>query len=142
MNDKIQRLYDKVYDELEQYVKKNSMYNPSIFKTEPNEKLFPIIIVKELPRTSIYNDLSYKDELYYYSMEINIYAMQKGNIAGSTITAEIATIIERFFKDVYRMNVKVFRDAPNVDTSVHRNIITVKCIIDTKYKDKLILYPK
>ena len=102
---------------------------------------FPKVIIKELPRTSKYTTLVYTDELYNYGLEINVYAIQNGNLASATIGDEIARWVEKFFKEIYRMTVKVSRDVPNSDTSVYRNLIQVRCLIDTKYRDKLVLLP-
>ncbi len=141
MLDEIQGLYDNFYHELKSYLLDNSIYLPSVYKKEPENKKFPKVIIKELPRTSKYTTLVYTDELYNYGLEINVYAIQNGNLASATIGDEIARWVEKFFKEIYRMTVKVSRDVPNSDTSVYRNLIQVRCLIDTKYRDKLVLLP-
>ena len=39
------------------------------------------------------------------------------------------------------MNVKVSKNVQNEDTSVARDVVQATCILDTKYKDKLVIYP-
>lgn len=141
MLEEVQGLYDEIYQELKNYLLENSIYEPHVYKKEAENKLFPKVVFKELPRNSVYTTLKYTDELYTYGLEINIYAIQDGNLAGATIANELAKWVEKFFKDVYRMTVNVSKDVPNKDTSVYRNLIQVRCLIDTKYGDKLIILP-
>ena len=75
-------------------------------------------------------------------MEINIFAQNKGNISGVTIKDEIRRHIETYFQDVLRLKIRVVPNAPNVDDSIYRCVIYVSCKVDTKYKDKLVLYPR
>lgn len=139
MNEQIQQLHNKFTLELKEYLDKNSIYSPLTIKTEVESKEFPKVVVKELPRNSSYTTLKYTDERYFYGLEINVYAIQKNNVSKTAIAEEITNLIETFFRDVYRMNVKVSKDVPNTDTSVFRSIVQVTCVIDTKYKDKLII---
>lgn len=142
MNEIIQQLYDKFCQEITIYLNEHSIYSPVLYKKEVENKIFPKVIAKELPRTSEYDDLKYSAEKYYYGIEFNVYAIQNGDIANSTIADEIANHIETFFKEFYHMTVKVSKNVANVDKSVYRNIIQATCVIDTKYKDKLLIYPK
>lgn len=141
MNEYIRELYDKFYQELKTYLVDNSIYAPHIYKKEVENKEFPKVVIKELPRDSYYTTLKYGDERYNYGLEINVYAIQDSNIPAPTIADELTNLVETFFRDIYRMSVTISHDVVNVDTSVYRNLIQVNCIIDTKYKDKLIILP-
>ncbi len=141
MLESIQKLYDEITLNLREFLKDNSTYNPTVYQDTPKEKEFPIVIIKLLPYTVDYTTKKYTDEMYHYGLEINIYSVQKENIARQTIANEITDHIERFFHEVYRMSVQVSKNAPNEDTNVTRNIVQATCLIDTKYKDKLVIYP-
>ena len=141
MLESIQKLYDSFFKEIKEYLVNNSIYSPYIFKREPEEKLFPIVIVNELPRTFEYTTLKYTDEIHTFALEINIYAMQKSNVSAITIANELTSLIEKYFYEKYKVKIKVSKNVSNIDTSVIRNIVQINCHIDTKYKDKLIIYP-
>lgn len=141
MNKWMQGLYDKIYRELKQYLIDNSIYNPYVYKSEIENTNFPKVIVKELPRDSYFTTLKYGDEVYNFGLEINVYALPNSDIPSATISTEISNHIETFFKEQYRMSVNVSHNIVNIDTSVYRDLIQVKCIVDTKYKDKLVIYP-
>lgn len=141
MNKWVQGLYDKIYQELKQYLDDNSIYTPYVYKREAENTNFPKVIVKELPRDSYFTTLKYGDEKYNFGLEINVYALPDGDIPSATISTEISNHIETFFKEQYRMSVNVSHDVPNIDTSVYRDLIQAKCIVDTKYEDKLVIYP-
>lgn len=142
MIDSIQKIYDDIFYKLKEYLENNSSYNPYVKKREPNDKLFPLVVIKELYETSKYTTLSYGDEIYNMDLEINIYAIQNGKIANVTIANEITFLIEKFFKENYKVNIKISLDVANIDTTVMRNLITVSFKIETKYKDKLVISPK
>ena len=141
MIEKVQNLYDEVYENLKKFLQENSIYKPAVYKSSPEEKAFPLVIIKLLPYTNEYSNLKYTDILYDYGFEINVFAIQSGDVAKQSITSEISNHIENFFNNIYRMNVKVSKDVANEDTSVARDIIQSTCTIDTKYKDKLVIYP-
>lgn len=142
MIEQVQEIYNSLYQELKEYLTNNCKYNPYICKKEPNDKKFPIVIFKELDRDSIYTTLKYTDEIYYIYFEINIYSIQNSEISNISIANEITNQIEKFFKENYKIKVKVSYDVPNIDTSVYRNLISISFKVETKYKDKLIISPK
>lgn len=141
MLEEIQQFYDFIYKDLKQFILDSSKYNPYVFKKEPEDKLFPLVIVKENHRNGVPTTLSYTDYKYTFSMEINVYALNKGNLSGSTICKEVSDLIEKYFREKYRMNIQINPNAPNVDSSVNRTLIYVDCTLDTKYKDKIVIYP-
>ena len=141
MREKIQKFYDNLYVELKEYVLNNTNLNPYIFKEAPKEKLFPVIIIREIPREAQYTTLKYTDEKIEFNLEIDIYAIQTNNIAGMTICKELSNVVENFFNTVYRMKMRITPNAPNVDIDVNRTLINVNCVLDTKFKNNLVIYP-
>lgn len=141
MIESIQHIYLQIKEELEVYLQDNSLYNPAVRTREPNEKIFPIVIVKELSDDSVYTTLKYTDEIYYIDLNIDIFAIQKNNISNMTIANEITNKIEQFFRDNYKVKVRTSRDVVNIDANVYRNIVRVKFKVETKYGDKLIISP-
>ena len=142
MLDDVQNLFDDVFfPELKEYITSNSSYSPYVFKQEPEDKLFPVVVVKQSDVTGKYTTLKYTDYIYPFNMVINVYAVQNGSISNATICDELTNIIEEFFYDVYKMKVQTCKNVANIDTNVHRNILYVSGRIDTKYGDKLIIYP-
>lgn len=141
MLEQVQKLYDEIYMNLKEYLQKKSVYRPEVFKDAPQIKKFPIVIIKLLPYTVEYTTKKYTDEIYHYGLETNIYAMQLNDTAKQTIANEISNHIEHFFKEEYRMTTKVSKNVPNEDESVARDIVQSMCLLDTKYKNKLVIYP-
>ena len=137
----IQQFYDFIFTDLKEYISSNSEYKPYIFKKEPEEKLFPLVTIKELSRNGSHTTLKYTDYRYVFALEINVYSLSEKGIAGKTICKEVSDLIERYFTEKYRMNVTVNPNATNIDGSVDRTLIHVDCTLDTKYKDRLIIYP-
>ncbi len=142
MIENIQHIYKQMLNELKTYLQENSTYKPNVYEREPNKKEFPIVIMKELYDNSTYTTLKYTDEIYYLDYEIEIYAIQKGNISNMTIANEITNKIEQFFKDNYKVRIRASRDVPNIDPNVFRNRVTIRFKVETKYRDKLIISPR
>lgn len=138
----------KFFPEQKKYVEKHSIYKPYVTKAMPQvSKEFPVVPTKLLPITNQYNNFSYGEETYSFGIEINVYAQDKTidgkKVSKRTICNEVAKHIVDYYKINYRVTIKTTLDAPNVDSNVHRNIITVTGIVDTKYGlDKLVIYPK
>lgn len=141
---KLHELYEETYSNLKEYISENSIYKPNCKKIKPNEVAkYPLVTCVEGEYDYSYTTLKNTDEIYNYNlMEINIFAQNQGNISGVTIKDEIRKHIETYFQDVLRLKIKVVPNAPNVDDSIYRCVIYVSCKVDTKYKDKLVLYPR
>ena len=142
MLESINNIYETIFEELKTYLQDNSLYNPYVYKIESNNKLFPVVVVKELFNESNYTTLKYTDEIYYIDLEINIYAIQNNNVSNMTICNELTYLIEKFFKENYKVKVIISKDVPNLDTLVYRNLVNINFKVETKYKDKLIISPK
>jgi hypothetical protein len=145
----VEEIFDiKFYPELKEYVEETNIYDAKVVKVNPQDsKVFPIIPVKLLPKiTNKYNNLSYGEETYSFGIEIDIYAIDKTvdnkKISKKTICDNLTKLIVSYIKDNYHFTISVTHDAPNVDSSVHRNIIQLKGVLDTKYgNDNLVIYP-
>lgn len=140
----VEELFEtKFFPELKKYVEQKSIYGPQVTKAKPQEsKVFPIVPVKLLPTRNKYNNLSYGEETYTFGIDINVYAMAKEDKSKRTVCNEITSHIVDYFKTNYHVTIRIELDAPNVDSSVHRNIIRITGKLDTKYGfDKLVIYP-
>ena len=139
---------EKIYPELKEYIETNSLYNPLVTKSKPTiSKRFPIIPVKLLTYNNKYNNLSYGEETYRFGIEIDINCQDKQiddkQVSRRTICEELIELIMQYFKNNYRVRIRVNPNAINTDERVHRAIIRITGIIDTKYGlDRLIVYPR
>lgn len=136
----------KIYPELKSYVESNSKYMPLVTKALPQEsKVFPIVPVKLLNERNRYNNLSYGEETYTFSIEIDVYTQDKivdnEKISKTTICNEITDKVIDYFKNNYHVTIQVNYDTINLDTSVHRNNIRISGTLDTKYEN-LVIYPQ
>lgn len=132
-----------IYPQMKQYVETNSIYSPLVThrKSEQSKK-FPIVPVKLLPVTNYYNNQSYGEQTYTFGIEINIYAIDIGDVSKRTVCNEVTDKIAKFFEDNYHVTIRIRPDVPNVDDNVQRNNIRISGILDTKYgMDKLVIYP-
>lgn len=132
-----------IYPNLKTYVEETSIYNPKITKKRTQEsKIFPIVPVRLLYSKNTYNNLSYGEETYIFSIEIDVYTIDIGNTSKRTICNEITKVINDFFKENYRMTIKTVIDAPNADSNIQRNNIRITGKLDTKYGlNNLVIYP-
>jgi hypothetical protein len=137
----VTKFYDLVFSELKEYLINNSVYKPYIFKSEPKDKLFPVVVVENITKKKEYTTLKYSEPKYSFALNINVYAIDTKNIASQVICDELSNLIENFFTEEYRMSININPNSPNIDENVKRTIINVSCTLDTKFKDKLIIYP-
>lgn len=145
----VENLFDtKFFPEQKQYVESKSIYKPHVTKAMPQtSKDFPIVPTKLLPVKNQYGNLSYGEERYSFGVEINVYAQDMTidgkKVSKRTICNEVTSHVVDYYKTNYRVTIKTTLDAPNVDSNVHRNIIRVTGVVDTKYGlDSLVIYPK
>ena len=141
MIERINSIYNEIYNDLRNYIKDNSKYNPFVGNKEPNEKRFPVVVIKDNYKDSTFTNLKYGETIYYIDLEINVYAIQSDNIPNNTIANELTNIIETYFYDNFKLNIKVSKNIPNIDSLVYRNLINVRMKLDTKYKDKIMISP-
>ena len=139
---------EKIYPELKEYIETNSLYNPLVTKSKTTRsKRFPIIPVKLLPYNNKYNNLSYGEETYRFGIEVDINCQDKQihdkQVSRRTICEELIELTMKYFKNNYRVRIRVNPNAINTDERVHRAIIRITGIIDTKYGlDRLVVYPR
>lgn len=58
------------------------------------------------------------------------------------ICDSLCKMIVEYIKSNYHFTIKVTHDAPNMDTNVHRTIIRLNGVLDTKYgNNNLVIYP-
>lgn len=138
----------KFYPELKEYIEENNQYSAKVVKSySEDSKIFPLIPVKLLPRiTNRYNNLNYGEETYSFGIEINIYAINatidNTKVSRKTICDNLTKLIVDYVKDNYHFIIHITHDAPNIDDNVHRNIIQLNGVLDTKYgNDNLVIYP-
>lgn len=134
---------DKIFPELKQYVEEKSIYNPTVTKAMPQQRISQCIVpVKLLPVTNKYNNLSYGEETYTFGIKVEIYAIASGKTSKRTICNEVAEQVVNYFKTNYHVTIKTELDVINADSNVHRNIVNITGILDTKYGlDNLVIYP-
>lgn len=156
----VENIFDTIfYPNLKSYVESNNIYNAKVVKVSPQDsKVFPIIPVGLLSVTNRYNNLNYGEETYSFGIEVNIYAVdftqeitETNNgvtnvtykkISKKSVCDDLTNLIVNYIKSTYHFTVKVTHDAPNVDDNIHRNIIRLTGVLDTKYgDDNLVIYP-
>lgn len=136
-----------IYTNLKEYVESNSIYSPKVTKKQTQEsKVFPIVPVRLLPIENKYNNLSYSEETYTFGIEINIYSQDKYTnnlkVSKKTVCDEVTNKVIEYFKNNYKVSIKVEYDMPNIDSNIHRNYVRITGKLDTKYgSDKLVIYP-
>ena len=141
MVDEINNVYLEIYNDLKNYIINNSKYNPYIGNKEPNNKKFPVVVIKDIYKDNNYTTLKYGERVYFIDVEINIYAIQFNNIPNNTIANELTNIVEKYFIEKYKLNVKVSKNLPNIDNLVYRNLVNIRLKLDTKYKNKIMISP-
>lgn len=141
MVESINKIYSDIYNDLKNYIINNSKYNPYVGNKEPNDKKFPVVVIKDNFKDSNYTNLKYGERIYIIDLEINIYAIQYNNIPNNTIANELTDIIEKYFEEKYKLNIKISKNIPNIDSLVYRNLVNVKMKLDTKYKNKIMISP-
>ena len=113
-------VYDEIFKYAQKYIKENSKYSPKVLKDTPPDKKFPLIIIKQI-RDDLYGEnLDKTDQRFYIGYEIEIYSINKENIAKQAITQELVRLVNDVFDEHYGMNRKANRDVPNVDMDVYR----------------------
>ena len=152
----VEDVFDEtIYPALKEYIESHNDYSAKVVKKAPQDsKVFPIIPISLLPITNTYNNLSYGEETYSFGIEINIYAIDETievtnnnetsseRVSKKTICDNLAKLIVEYIKDNYHFTIRVTHDAPNVDDNVHRTLIRLTGVLDTKYgNDNLVIYP-
>ena len=159
----VENVFDNVfYPSLKEYIEAHNDYSAKVVKIDPQDsKVFPIIPIRLLTVTNRYNNLNYGEETYSFGIEINIYAIDKTIEKTTTPTQEgeepivtykkvskkmicdnICEMIVDYIKSNYHFVIRINHDAPNMDGNVHRTMIRLTGVLDTKYgENNLVIYP-
>ena len=122
-------VYDQIYQYAKKYIKDNSKYSPKVLKDTPPDKTFPLIIVREI-RDDLYDEnLDKTDQRFNIGYEIEIYTMNKGQVAKQEIANEVIKLVNDVFDVHYGLRRTFNRQIPNVDTDVYRH--------DMRYEGKI-----
>lgn len=147
--DLVQEVFnDKIYPELKSYIENNSIYQPLVVKSKPSvSKVFPIVPIKLLPSQNTYGNLSYTQENFSFGIEIDINAQDKTiddkKVSKRLICEEITNWIVKYFKENYRVTIYIDSNATITDDNVHRALIRISGVLDTRYGiDNLVIYPR
>lgn len=151
-----------IYTDIKEYVEQHNTYSAKVVKVDAQDSnVFPIIPIKLLSIINRYNNLNYGEETYSFGIEIDIYAVdttveetippsQEGGeptvtykkISKKMVCDDLTNLIVDYIKSNYHFTVKVIHNAPNIDQNVHRTIVRLTGVLDTKYGDSnLVIYP-
>ena len=120
-----------IYPNLKAYLEEHSNYSPYVTKRLPqNSKDFPIVPVKLLPFSNIYNNLSYGEETYPFSISIEVYAVDTEDVSKRTICNEVTKWIDTYFKEKYHI----------IDDNCETDAYWIN--IDEFNNNKKLLYPE
>ena len=123
-------VYDEMFKYAKSYIVQKSQYAPKVLKDTPPDNKFPLIIIKQI-RDDLYSEnLDKTDQRFYLGYEIDIYTINKSNIAKQTIASELKKLLNDIFDEHYGMNRKFNQQTPNVDTDVYRWTMRFEAKID------------
>ena len=123
-------VYDEIFQYLKKYLSENSSYSLKVLKDTPPSKYFPLVIVKEVQDDLYSENMDKTDQRFNIGYEIEIFTMDKGNIAKQTIADEIKKLINDVFDEHYGMNRKTNKQLDNADTDVYRWYMLYEAKID------------
>lgn len=112
------KLYDRLYDGLNEHIKKSLNYAVSVQK-KPFGDTFPMVVFKEISSTSISNQ-SFMESYSAYGYEIDIYAKSIGEKDGLEIAREICEVCSDLFDHQLKFKRIMCRPTPNIDTTIDR----------------------
>jgi len=124
-------VYDEIFDYAEKYIKDNSKYAPIILVTPPEEtKVFPLIVITETNNILADETLKKSESQYRLEYEIEIYAIDKGNIPKEIIIQELKKLVNEVFDNHYGMLRRACIPTPNADRNVNRLYMRYSALID------------
>ena len=123
-------VYDEIFQYLKGYISENSIYSPKILKDTPQSKYFPLVIIKEV-RDDLYSEnMDKTDQRFNIGYEVEIYTMDKDDIARQTIANEIKGLVNEVLDEHYGMDRKSNKQLDNADTDVYRWYMLYEAKID------------
>lgn len=123
-------VYDEIFQYAKKYIKEQSKYSPTVLKSTPPSKKFPLILIKQTKDNLYSENLDKTDQRFNLSYEIEIYSMDKGTIAKQIITDELVGLINDVFDEHYGMNRRFNKEVPNADADVFRWVMRYAGKID------------
>ena len=114
-------VYDPIFQYGKKYIIEKSKYSPKVLKDTPPDKTFPLIIIREI-RDDLYDEnLDKTDQRFNIGYEIEIYTINKGQIAKQEIANELINLINDVFDIHYGLRRTLNQQIPNVDNDVYRH---------------------
>ena len=114
-------VYDQIFQYGKKYINEKSKYSPKVLKDTPPDKTFPLIIIREI-RDDLYDEnLDKTDQRFNIGYEIEIYTINKGQIAKQEIANELINLINDVFDIHYGLRRTLNQQIPNVDNDVYRH---------------------
>lgn len=124
-------VYNGIFKDAQKYIKANSKYNPFIYKDTPQEQnKFPLVIIKQIDDPLYDENLDKTDQRFNLVYEIEIYTINKENIARQTITEELVKLVNDVFDIKYGFTRKTNNPIPNIDLNVDRRHMRFEAKID------------
>ena len=121
MINRLPNVYDEIFQYAKKYIKEKSKYSPKVLKDTPPDKTFPLIIIREI-RDDLYDEnLDKTDQRFNIGYEIEIYTINKGQVAKQEVASELVNLINDVFDVHYGLRRTFNQQIPNVDTDVYRH---------------------
>ena len=128
-------VYDEIYENSKKHITEKSKYSPYVLSNPPQEtKVFPLVIISEINNTLENENLDKSDPKYRLGYEIEIYAIDKGNIQKQVIIQELKGLVNEVFDDHYGMYRRACIPTPNADRNVDKLYMRYDAIIDEDKK--------
>lgn len=126
-----------IYPDMKEYVLRKSLYNPNLDDCDT----YPYIKAKILNISNKYNSLSYDEEIFEFTINVDIFSKDTETESKNVICDEITKHIIDYYKSNYRVTIKVTFDLEN-EQKAYKNNIQIMGKLDTKYGlNNLVIYP-
>lgn len=124
-------VYNGIFQDAKKYIQSNSQYKPIVSKDTPQESnKFPLVIIKQIDDPLYDENLDKTDQRFNLVFEIEIYTIDKDNIAKQVITEELKKLVNDIFDIKYGFTRKANNPAPNIDLNVDKRYMRYEGKID------------
>lgn len=113
-------VYDQIFQYGKKYIQEKSKYSPDIFKDIPEDKSFPLIVIREINNSLWNENLNKTDQRFNIGYEIEIYTMNKGQVVKQEIANELINLVNDVFDVHYGLRRTLSQQVPNIDIDVYR----------------------